>query len=143
LLRAGDGTAPVEQLVEHLLVELPRSVLVGVGQRRPLRRRDPQMSQLALTARQPAADLAQRVRPSELTEQHGDELAPTREPARVALGVGTDHGLLELGAWKELEQLAEDAAESCQGVALRAGVVNLEKSTHHTQSHAAPLSFSH
>jgi hypothetical protein len=41
--------------------------------------------------------------PAQLTEQHGHELAPTREAARVPLGLCGDDGLLKLGPWKELE----------------------------------------
>jgi hypothetical protein len=37
---------------------------VGIGQRRPRRRLDPRARQLAFTALQAAADLAQRVRPN-------------------------------------------------------------------------------
>jgi len=60
-----------------------------------------------------AADLAQRMRAPELREQHRDELVPAREPARVPLGPSGGHGLLKLGARKKLEQLIENAAESC------------------------------
>ncbi len=116
LLLARNGPAAVQQVIEHLLVELPRPVLVGVGQRRALGHRDPQMGQLALTARQPSADLAYRVRAPELAKQHRHELAPTGEPAGVPLGLGGHDSPLEVGPWKELEQLAENAAESGQGV---------------------------
>src|SRR5271157_4271603 len=40
------------------------------------------MPQLALTGRQSAANLAQRLGPAQLAEQHGDELSPTAEAAR-------------------------------------------------------------
>ena len=76
------------------------------------RRRDTQVGQPALATGQAPADFAQRIRPPQLAEQHRDELVPTREPARMPLGLRGDDGLLELGAWKELESLAEDAAES-------------------------------
>jgi hypothetical protein len=76
------------------------------------------MRQATLSAGQAAADLAQRVRPAQLAEQHRHDLVPTSESAHVALGVRGHDRLLELGAWKKLEQLAEDAAESRQGVAL-------------------------
>jgi hypothetical protein len=41
--------------------------------------------------------------PAQLAEQHRDELAPTGEPARVALRVRAVAGLLKFGARKELE----------------------------------------
>src|SRR5208337_1469941 len=40
------------------------------------------MPQLPLTGRQSAANLAQRLGPAQLAEQHGDELSPTAEAAR-------------------------------------------------------------
>lgn len=111
-LRPAHLAAAGEQLVEHLLVQLPRPVRIGVGQRGAARRRDPQVGQPAFTTGEPPADLAQRIRPPQLAEQHGDELAPTGEPTRMALALRGDDDLLELRAWKKLEQLTEDAAES-------------------------------
>ena len=69
---------------------------IRVGQRRPRRRVNPQMRQLPFATGQAAADLPQRVRPTQLAEQHRDELAPTREPARMALGLRRDDRLLKL-----------------------------------------------
>jgi len=40
------------------------------------------MPQLPLTGRQSAANLAQRLGPAQLAEQHGDELSPTAEATR-------------------------------------------------------------
>jgi len=67
------------------------------------------MHQTAEAATQAVADLAQRIGPSQLTEQHRDEL----RPASKALG-GTLGGVLlyecgELGAGKVLEQLIKEA----------------------------------
>src|ERR1035441_3382570 len=42
------------------------------------------MPQLAFTGRQPAANLAQRLGPAQLAEQHGDELSPTAAGCRAA-----------------------------------------------------------
>jgi hypothetical protein len=50
-----------------------------------------------------------------MTEQHRDELPPTRKAAGVALGLGLLHGSLKLETRKELEQLVEDAAKSHRG----------------------------
>ena len=50
-----------------------------------------------------------------MTEQHGHELAPTTEPAGVALGPVLNDGLLKLGAGKQLQHLAENAGYSCHG----------------------------
>jgi hypothetical protein len=111
----GQRLAPEQQRLEHGPVELPGPMFVRVGQRRATRRRDPQVLELALAAAQPAADLPQRVGPAELAEQHRDELPPAREPTGVALGMRPRHQRLELGPRKELEQLAEHAAESAHG----------------------------
>jgi hypothetical protein len=45
-----------------------------------------QVPQLALAGGQAAANLAQGLCLSQMTEQHGYELAPTTEPTGVALG---------------------------------------------------------
>jgi hypothetical protein len=110
----GPLAAP-QQLFEHRAVELPRAVRVRIGQRRALRRLDPQMAQLPLAAGQSAADLPQTLGPAELTEQHGDELIPRGEPAGMAFGsVLFDQGL-KLRTGEELEELAENAAEWIHG----------------------------
>ncbi len=102
-VRAGDLAAPRQQLIKHLLVELPRPMGIRIRQGRPRGRRESQMRQLALAACEAAADLAQRVRSPQLTEHHRDELAPTREPACVPLRLSRHDGLLKLRARKELE----------------------------------------
>ena len=56
----------------------------------------PQMAQLAFAGGQSAANLAQGLRPAQVTEQHGHELSPTAEPAGVALGPVLGNRLLEL-----------------------------------------------
>ena len=53
------------------------------------------MPQLAFAGGQAAADLAQGLRPAQMTEQHGYKLAPTTEPAGVALGAVLDDGPLQ------------------------------------------------
>ena len=70
---------PLQQLVEHLLIQLPGPMAVGIGQRRSRRRLNPKVRKLAFTALQAAADLAQRVRPSQLAEHHRHKLAPTTQ----------------------------------------------------------------
>src|SRR5437867_4116507 len=83
----------------------------SIGQRRSVGRdRYPQMFQLPLTARQTAANLAQRMRPSHLAKQQGHELAPTRETPRVPLGLVLLDRLLEIPARKQLQHLRENAA---------------------------------
>ena len=56
------------------------------------------MGQLALTALQPAFDFPQRVGATQLAEQHGDELAPARQPFAAVLRLGIFDEALEVGA---------------------------------------------
>src|ERR1017187_8815162 len=111
---AGDQFPAFEQgLLEHRLVQLPRSMLIGIGQRGLLRRyRYSQVLQLSFAARQTAANLAQRMRASQLAKQHGHELAPTGETSRVALGFVLLDGLFEIPARKQLQYLRKNAAYS-------------------------------
>lgn len=103
----GDG---LEQAVEDLLEQFPRTMPVGVRQRRARRRFDAQVSQLALATLQPAFDFPQGVRPAKLAEQHADELAPARQAlAAVFRSRFLDHAL-EVDTRNQLEYLAEHAA---------------------------------
>lgn len=131
-----------EQLVEHLLVEPPRAVGVGVGQRGAVRCGDAQVRESALTAREAAADLAERIRPAHLAALHGDDLAPTGDAARMPLGRCRHDGLVKFRSRNELEQLAEDASESRQGVALRVDAVNRETVRRILRGSQRPSSFS-
>src|SRR2546427_8536922 len=105
-----------QQLLEHRLVERPRSVRVGVGERRPLRGiGKAQVFELALAARQTPADLAEAVGAAELAEEHGDELTPARKPLGGVIGTMLFDCLLELKAGEEREQLSEDARKTLHG----------------------------
>ena len=73
----------LEQAVEDLLEQLPRTVAVGIGQRRAGRDFDPQMGQFALAALQTTLDFPKRMGPAELAEQHPHELTPARQPLPV------------------------------------------------------------
>jgi hypothetical protein len=73
------------------------------------------MSQLAFAGRQPTRNLAQALRVTRLTEQHGDHLRPTAEAARMMLGlVFLDLGL-KRQARDKLQNLTENAAYSIHG----------------------------
>jgi hypothetical protein len=71
--------------------------------------------QLAFAGGQSATNLAQGLRPPQVTEQHGHELPPATEPASVALGPVLGDRLLELLAGKQLQHLAENAGYSYHG----------------------------
>src|SRR5271156_1412435 len=105
-----------QQLLEHCLVQLPRPVRVGVGQRRTLRALlHPQVPQLALAGRQTAANLPQRLRFTQLTEQHRYHLAPTAKTSRVTLSLVLLHRQFKLAAGKYLQKLRKNTAYSVQG----------------------------
>jgi hypothetical protein len=50
-----------------------------------------------------------------MAEQHGYKLAPTREPASMALGPVLDDSSFKFSARKQLQHLAENAGYSCHG----------------------------
>jgi hypothetical protein len=50
------------------------------------------------------------MRPSQLAKQHGQELAPTGETARVPLGLVLLDRLFEIPTRKQLQHLRENAA---------------------------------
>ena len=92
------GGDRLEQSVEDLLEQFPRTMAVGVGQRRARRRFDPQVGQFALATLQPAFDFPQRMCPAQLAEQHANELAPTRQPLTAVLRSRLFDHALEVGA---------------------------------------------
>src|SRR5947209_5474170 len=95
--------APSQQLLEYTLVKLPGPVLVGIGQSRALRRRGhAQMFEFAFAGGQSLSDLVEAMGPPQLTEQHGDELAPAGKAARMALGLVFLDRQLELASRKQL-----------------------------------------
>jgi len=108
----GQRLAAREQVEEHRLVEGPGPMLVRVGQGGPLRRRNPQMAELPLGAGQAPADLPEGLRPAELAEEHGDELAPTGEAPGMALRPVLLDRPLELDPGEQLQELTEDTHEA-------------------------------
>src|ERR1017187_1456002 len=103
--------ALAQRLLEHRLVQLPRPMLIGVGQGGSLGcHRHPQMLQLPLATRQAVANLAQRMRLSQLAKQHGHELAPTGETPRVPFSLVLLDRLFEIPAREQLQHLRENAA---------------------------------
>jgi hypothetical protein len=75
--------------------------------------------QLALASRQATGDFAQALGVAQLAVQHGDQLGPTIKATRVALGLMFSDPGLELQAWDELQNLAENTAYSIHGGSLR------------------------
>ncbi len=115
-MRTGSFAAAAQQLIKHGAVQLPGPMLVGIGQGGALGRiGQPQVPQLAFAGGQSAANLAQGLRPPQVTEQHGHELSLATKPASVALGPVLGDRLLELLAGKQLQHLAENAGYSYHG----------------------------
>ena len=115
-MRASGFAATAQQLIKHGAVQLPRPMFVGIGQGGALGRiGQSQVPQLAFAGGQSAADLAQRLRPPQVTEQHGHKLAPATEPAGVTLGPVLGNGLFKLVAGKQLQHLTENAGYSYHG----------------------------
>ena len=79
-------------------------MLVGISQGGLIRRYvDSEMNQLAQTTGQPVADLAQRVRVSQLAEQHCDQLRPATEAFGGTFGAVFLHQRRELQTGEMLE----------------------------------------
>jgi hypothetical protein len=67
---------------------------------------------------QSLANLAQAVGATQLTEQHGHELAPTSKTASVTLGLMLVDGCFKFDPRKQLQQLTENTAYSIHGGSL-------------------------
>jgi len=107
-MRAGGFAATAQQLMKHGAVQPPGPVFVGIGQGGALGRiGQTQVPQLTFAGSHSAENLAQGLRPSQVAEQHGHELAPTTEPAGMTLGPVLGDRLLELVAGKQLQRLTE------------------------------------
>ncbi|MFO1207057.1 MAG: hypothetical protein U1E63_15270 [Burkholderiales bacterium] len=65
---------------------------------------------MLLAALQPAFDLAQRMRPPQLAEQHGDELAQLENPFAACSAPLCLTKRSNSTSWNQLEDLAEHAA---------------------------------
>src|SRR5581483_4079628 len=103
-------------LIEDALVQLPGAVLVGIGQGRALGRvGQPQVPQFAFAGGQATANLAQRLRPAQVAEQHGHKLPPAGKSAGMTLGPMLDNGPFKLVPGKQLQHLAENAGYSYHG----------------------------
>jgi hypothetical protein len=64
-----------------------------------------------------------------LAKQHGDELPPTSETARMPLGSMLTHQPFEFQTRKQLEQLRENAAYSIHGGTSSAEICRFGKTT--------------
>ena len=105
--------------LEQILEQRGGAVFVGIGQGGAAGRLgDPEMNQLAQTAGQAVADLAQRIGAAELAEQHRDQLRPAGKALGVTLGVVLLDQRGELRPRKMLEQLIEQTRDLYDWIAL-------------------------
>ena len=95
-------------MIKHSAVQLPGPMFVGIGQGGALGRiGQPQVPQLAFAGGQLATNLAQRLGPPQVAEQHSHELAPATEPSGMPLGRMLEDRLLELVTGRQLQHLAK------------------------------------
>src|SRR5665213_871957 len=73
------------------------------------------MPQFAFAGRQPARDLAQSLRVTQLAKHHRDHLGPVRKASRVPLGLMILYRNLKLLPRNQLQDLTEYAAYSIHG----------------------------
>jgi hypothetical protein len=73
---------------------------IGISQGGTIGNGDAQVSQFAFTASQPSGNLSERMSSTQLTEEHGDKLAPASEPSGMAFSFCFHHGLLEFDSRK-------------------------------------------
>jgi hypothetical protein len=86
------GLALRQQLLKHRPLQLPRPMLISVGQRGASRSRgQTQMTQFPFTGSQASTDFTQGLGVSQLAKKHGDELAPTAEATSVTFRVVLAH----------------------------------------------------
>jgi hypothetical protein len=97
------GTAPIEELKENLLIELPWTVLIGISQGGMARSRNAQMFQLPLAASKTSGNLTESMGAAQLTKQHGHKLTPTSKSFGMALCPGDRNYMLELHTRKQLQ----------------------------------------
>jgi hypothetical protein len=96
------ASTSVEQLNKQMLIKLPGTVLIRIGQGGAAGGRDTQVFQLPLTASQTPGNLPEGMSSTQLTEEHGHKLSPAGESPSMPLGFRFSHGLLELDSRKQL-----------------------------------------
>lgn len=112
-------TEMLQERPEQALVECGRSVLIGVGESGALGAfGNPEMLELAKATGQSSANFPERVRMSEVAEEHGDKLRPATEPFCLVLGTMVDDQFLELGTGNMLKKLTKQTRNLYHGVAL-------------------------
>ena len=96
------ASASVEQLHKQMLIQLPGTVLIRIGQGGAAGGGDTQMFQLPLTAPEATGDLPEGMGSTQLTEKHCHKLSPTGKSSSMTFGFRFSDGLLELDSRKQL-----------------------------------------
>jgi hypothetical protein len=97
----------LQQRKKHALIQLPGTMLIGIGQCRFPWGRDSKVSQLTFARSQTLGYLAQRVGFPQLAKQHRNELLPTAKTFTLVFSVMFANHCFKLMSWKKLQQLAE------------------------------------
>src|SRR5688572_4045116 len=116
--RSQFATTVLDCVAEDPFKQLPRPMLVRIGQRRTLRSLHSPLLEPALTAGQPSCYFPQRLRVAQMAIQHRYEMVPAGESTAMPLRPCRVHCLLEFCSRKYLEQLRHDAAKSFHGTDL-------------------------
>jgi len=77
-------------------------MLIGIGKGGSARGSDSQMLQFTLTASQASANFPEGMGSAQLTEEHGNKLAPASESSGMSFGFCFPHGLLKVDSGKQL-----------------------------------------
>ncbi len=102
LLSRNLASTSIKQLNKQMLIELPGTVLIRIGQGGSAGSGDTKMFQFPLTASQPSSNLSEGMGSAQLTEKHGYKLSPASESPSVPLGFRFSDCLLKLDSRKQL-----------------------------------------
>jgi hypothetical protein len=92
----------MEQNQEEFLIEGPGAVFVRIGEGGAVGGGDAQVFQLALTTSETSDDFPEGMGSAQMTEEHGDELAPAGESSGMAFGASLFDSLVKFMSRKEL-----------------------------------------
>lgn len=119
------GAEVVQQIQEQILIDFPRAVLIGVGQRGVFGGfTDAEMDQFAFAGLEAFVDFAEALGLAELAEEHSDELVPAAETAGVAFALMAADDLFKHRPGDQMKKLAENAGYLRQGWGPRRGGVD-------------------
>jgi hypothetical protein len=93
LLASSQGLTPREKFVKFRSAQVPRPMFIRAGESGASRSREQnQVMEFPLAGGQASANFAQRLRMSQLTKEHGNELTPTTETSGMPISDVLAHG---------------------------------------------------